>query len=228
MFAGKSVGDLSITGMIGQRMVYYWLTDLNFTGVLATHCEKESLLRPDLWDPTNPISHCSARPKEAEIESVGDQIQFATEAGFAGWLHICHVSCPESVCLVDEARASGLRISCGATPHHLKWYCSMMDRGEDGLLYKTNPPLRSIESMAMLRNQLAAGMIDLIEVDHAPHTMEEKMGPPYLSGYPSLELYREFVTEFLPRRIGISAELVKALTHDNAIKIFGDKLKIAA
>jgi len=226
MFAGKSVGDLSVTEMEDQRMVYRWLTKLDYRGPVLDHCEKERWLYSKSWNAAKPRTHGQARPKVAEIESVRDQIRLVTEEGFTGWLHICHVSCPESVLLVHRAKMSRLKISCGVTPHHLMWDNTMMDR-EDGLIYKMNPPLRGAEDVRELQLRLRLGMIDVIETDHAPHTLEEKMGPPYLSGYPSLELYGKFVTEFLPG-LGLSQDEVKALTRDNILRIFGDKLKIAA
>ncbi len=221
MFAGRSVGDLSVIDTEDQRMIYRTLAEQKFLGVLAVHCEKEAFLKPELWDPSNPISHTWARPMEAEVKSVRDQIRLAIEEGYDGHLHICHVSCPESVALINEARVVGLRISCGATPHHLMWDENMMN-GPDGLIYKMNPPLRSELAVLQLRKQLLAGMIDMIETDHAPHTALEKQPPECLSGYPSLELYREFVTEFLPS-LGLSVEKIKALTRDNILKVFSDK-----
>jgi len=226
MFAGKSVGDLSVVNEEDQRMIYRHLSERKFSGVLAVHCEKEDYLKPDLWNSDNPISHTWARPEEAEVESVRDQILLATEENFTGRLHICHVSCPDSVYLIDEAKTAGLQISCGVTPHHIMWDSSIMNR-PDGLIYKMNPPLRRLESMLKLRDQLVAGMIDVIETDHAPHTVAEKQAPLCFSGYPSLELYGKFVTEFLPS-LELSQDKIKALTRDNILRIFGDKLKFAA
>ena len=103
LYAGKSIGDLAVISIKEQKKVYKILSDLEYKGVIAVHCEKESCLKPDLWNPLNPITHSFARPKEAEIESVKDQIKFSRETGFNGILHIVHVSCPESVELIDEA-----------------------------------------------------------------------------------------------------------------------------
>lgn len=222
MYAGRSVGDLSVINEEAQRGVYRILAEQGFQGVLALHCEKEALMRPELWDPTNPISHCWARPEEAEIESVRDQIRFALEAGYQGRLHICHVSSPMSVCLIEEARTRGLGISCGVTPHHLMWDVSKMT-GADGLIYKMNPPLRNSVAVARLRQQLLEGLIDCIETDHAPHTADEKAPPLCLSGYPSLSLYRQFVTTFLPG-LGLAEDAIRALTRDNILRIFGGKI----
>jgi len=85
-----------------------------------------------------------------------------------------------------------------------------------------NPPLRSQEDVIKLREQLKQGKIDWIETDHAPHAVGEKLFPPYMSGYPTLYLYKQFVTEFLPN-LGISQEQIKKLTQDNIVKAFSDK-----
>ena len=74
MFAGKSVGDLEIVSEEDQRKVYQTLANAGYEGVLAVHCEKESEMKPDKWDPTLPISHSIARPVDAEIKSVFESI----------------------------------------------------------------------------------------------------------------------------------------------------------
>jgi len=221
LYAGESVGNLAVTDPEKQLWIYKVLTGLNYRGVLSVHCERKDLLRPDLWNPLNPMSHSKARPKESEIEAVRDQIRFVGQAEFKGTLHITHVSCPESVELVKQARKY-IKITCGVTPHHILYVQDIqMERG--GLLYKVNPPLRSLRDVEALRYCLLRGEIDLIETDHAPHAIGEKLFPPYLSGFPSMYLYKEFVEEFLPN-IGASEDLIKKMTHDNIIKIFGEKL----
>ena len=95
MFAGHSTGRLGLVTEAEQRRVYQTLTGLEYTGVLAVHCEKESCMHPEKFDPSRPWTHGTARPAEAEVRSVEDQIAFARDAGFTGLLHICHVSVPE-------------------------------------------------------------------------------------------------------------------------------------
>lgn len=221
LYAGESVGSLAITDPEEQLEIYRVLADLNYTGVLAVHCERKDLLRPDLWNPLNPMSHSKARPKEAEIEAIRDQIRFASQAKFEGTLHIAHVSCPESVELIKMARKH-IKITCEVTPHHILFAQDIqMERG--GLLYKVNPPLRSLKDIEALRYCLLRGEIDFIATDHAPHTIGEKLFFPYLSGFPSMYLYKEFVEKFLPS-ISASEDLIKKMTHDNIIKTFGEKL----
>ncbi len=191
MYAGKSVGDLAIADENDQKRVYEELAQADYDGVLAVHCEKETLFKPELWDPNNPETWNLVRPKESEIKSVKNQIRFAKEARFKSNLHICHVSAPETVEIIQEAK-SELRITCGVTPHHLTLSTLNM-KGEKGLIYKVNPPLREYETVLKLRECLKQGKIDWIETDHAPHTRKEKLSYPYLSGIQSLKVYSVFL-----------------------------------
>jgi len=216
MFAGKSVGNLEILEEEEQRKVYATLSKANFKGVLAVHCEKEKLMANN-FDSKNPISHAIARPKEAEIESVKDQIKFAIGTGFKGNLHICHASCKETIDLVQDAKKK-IKITCGVTPHHLMWSNEKMNE-EYGLLYKMNPPLRNAEDVKALQECLKQGKIDWIETDHAPHAIGEKLFSGYPSGYPSLYLYKNFVEQFLPK-LGISEKEIEKITFNNIIKTF--------
>jgi dihydroorotase len=216
MFAGKSTGDLQILKEEEQKKVYQILTDNNYIGVISIHCEKEAFMT-DTFNPSEPITHATSRPKEAEIESLKDQIRFAKEVGFRGILNICHVSCAESVELVVEAKKE-TKITCEVTPHHVMWSNEKLKEA-NGLLYKMNPPLRDEEDVIALRECIKEGKIDFIGTDHAPHTIGEKLYGPYPSGCPSLYTYKMFVEEFLPG-IGITEEQIKNMTFNNINKIF--------
>ena len=215
-FAGKSVGDLAIISEDKQRLVYKTLAENNYKGVIALHCEKESFIDNNMFNPDIPITHAYSIPTISEVQSIKDQISFAKEANFKGTLHICHVSCSESVNLINSEK--DLKITCAVTPHHVLWDESMLAR-EDGLLYKMNPPLRKKEEVNSLRDDLAKGKIDWIETDHASHAIGEKLFSPYMSGFPSLYLYKIFVEEYLPT-LGLSTNEIDKLTYDNIIKTF--------
>lgn len=220
LYAGPSVGSLAVAEEAAQKRVYEILAGCGYRGVLAVHCEKQSLFR-GAFVPAEPESHCRCRPLEAELASITDQITFAREAGFKGALHICHVSTAEAAALVRAAAEQGLRITCAATPHHLLWTDELMRlQAAAGLLYKVNPPLRPAPQNLKLRDALAQGLIDWVESDHAPHALAEKLHPPYLSGYPSLCLYKHLVTQALPEW-GLKPAQIKALTSGNIIKTFG-------
>jgi dihydroorotase len=223
MFAGNSVGNLGIIGEDEQRIVYQTLFDEGYEGVLVVHCEKESLLKPHLWNFLNPKSHSYARPDESEVESVRDQINFAEESNFMGTLHIAHVSVPESVKLIDRARKEGdIRITCGLTPHHCLLNYQSIPESREGLAYKVNPPLRDSASSWEMFNFLKEGKIDWIETDHAPHTLKEKLERPFMSGFPGLPFYPHFLS-FLKEN-GFSEEQLRNLTHVNISNTFGINL----
>lgn len=217
MFAGNSTGNMGITEYEHQRLVYRSLAENDFTGVLMVHCEKEILLRPELFNPDRPETHLLARPPEAEIESVRDQIELAEEEGFKGTLHVCHVSVPESLNIIEEMRGKiPFNITCGITPHHALLSEEDM-KGEHGVFLKMNPPLRSRGMRAELFRGLLKGRIDWIETDHAPHTIKEKLED-YASGIPVLQFYDRFIKKLFEN--GLTREMVENLTFKNIINTF--------
>ena len=184
LFAGHSTGNMGLIEEDMQKNVYHTLAQSGYDGVVALHCEKESLLRPDLEDPKDFSTHTLARPVEAEVASVSDQLEFSRVAGFTGHLHICHLSSVSSLSLIEQAKKEGRRVSCAVTPHHV--LLSNIDAKHHQLYAKMNPPLRSEEERQALFSALLEGRIDWIESDHAPHTLYDKeagaSGVPGFSG----------------------------------------------
>ena len=139
--------------------------------ILAAHCEVESLLRGGyIHDGEWAKAHghrgiCS----ESEWAEVKRDIELAERTGCR--LHLCHMSTKESVDLIREAKARGVKVTAETAPHYLA-LCDE-DMREEGR-YKMNPPLRSREDMLALRQAVVDGTIDVIATDHAPHSAEEK------------------------------------------------------
>lgn len=109
-------------------------------------------------------------PSTAEAVMVGRDILLSEYTGAR--LHVCHVSTAESVRLIREAKTRGVQVSGEATPHHL----ILTDEAVRGFSTNTkmNPPLRSAEDVAALREALIDGTIEVIATDHAPHASSEK------------------------------------------------------
>lgn len=220
-YAGHSVGNLGVIKIEDQSKVYGTLTQEGFDGVLAVHAEKESFVDSDKFNFNCPITHCHARPEISEIESVKDQISLAKKANFKGKLHIAHISSPKAVEIVNDAKLGGLDISCGICPHHFIYDWGLMwsfTNVYHGLLFKMNPPLRSPESRKQIFQYLREGKIDWIETDHAPHTLEEKMNGPFMSGIPGLPWWNIF-EEYL-RINDFSDKQIEDLTFNNVINRF--------
>ncbi|MEA2077694.1 MAG: dihydroorotase [Candidatus Marinimicrobia bacterium] len=219
LFAGKSTGDLSIPDTVSQSIVFNTLAEEKYSGVLAIHCENEADFKPELWNPEKPISHTLARPPIAEVNSIVKMIALANDAGFIGTLHVCHISLPESVEVLEEARKQiKFRITCGVTPHHLLLCDTMMEQ-KDGLLLKMNPPLRAKNTRDRLLQMLLEERIDWIETDHAPHLKQEKLEPPYASGIPGFPILPRLLQ--ILRTKGVSQALLDRITHERICDVYG-------
>lgn len=139
--------------------------------LIAAHCEVEELLKGGyIHDGEYAAKNghkgiCSA----SEWEQVKRDIEIAERTGCR--YHVCHISTKETVALVRETKARGVKVTCETGPHYLIF--TDMDLEEDAR-WKMNPPLRSAEDRAALIEGIKDGTIDMIATDHAPHSIEEK------------------------------------------------------
>ena len=87
-------------------------------------------------------------------------------------VHICHVSTKESIEIIRQAKARGVKVTCETAPHYFIYTCEkVLGRDAD---YRMNPPLREEEDRLAVIGGLLDGTIDAIATDHAPHSPEEK------------------------------------------------------
>ncbi len=133
---------------------------------VLSHCEDINLSRDGQMHEgfRSTIYGLQGIPAEAEEIMVSRDVMLAKLTG--GRLHICHVSTIGSLKIIQRAKAEGVRITCEATPHHL----TLTDEavGSYDADTKVNPPLRSEEHVAALREAVASGLVDCIATDHAP------------------------------------------------------------
>jgi len=109
-------------------------------------------------------------PSASEAAMVARDLLLAEMTG--AQLHIAHVSAAESVRLIREAKARGVRVSCEVTPHHF----TLTEEAVRGFHThaKMNPPLRAESDRQALLEGLRDGTIEVIATDHAPHTSQDK------------------------------------------------------
>ncbi|MDA9951251.1 dihydroorotase [Oligoflexaceae bacterium] len=105
-------------------------------------------------------------PRSAEIDMVARDLKLLSEYPQARY-HVLHVSCRETLDLIQSAKAKGLNATCEVSPHHL--YLSSADIEKGKTSYKMNPPLRDPADGLALRRALQDGQIDFVATDHAPH-----------------------------------------------------------
>ena len=109
-------------------------------------------------------------PHEAEEVMVARDLVLA--AGTDSRLHVPHVSTRGAVEMIRAAKARGVRVTAEVTPHHLALTDEAV-RGYDPV-FKVNPPVRTGDDVAALREGLLDGTLDAVATDHAPHPAELK------------------------------------------------------
>jgi dihydroorotase len=109
-------------------------------------------------------------PAAAEEVMIARDIALAELTGCR--LHIAHVSTAGSVRMLREAKARGVKVTAETCPH----YFTLTEEAVRGYntMAKMNPPLRTADDVAAIKQGLKDGTIDVIATDHAPHGMDEK------------------------------------------------------
>jgi len=109
-------------------------------------------------------------PARAEERMIERDLNLSAKTGAK--LHICHVSTKKGLGLIREAKRSGIKVTCEATPHHL--LLTENDVSSIGANAVMKPPLRTNDDRLALIGGLIDGTIDAIATDHAPHAPDEK------------------------------------------------------
>lgn len=109
-------------------------------------------------------------PVSAESIMVHREIALAELTGAR--LHIAHVSAEQSLSLIRNAKARGVKVTAETAPH----YFTLTENAVLGYNTnaKMNPPLRTEADRQAVREALRDGTLDAIATDHAPHSILEK------------------------------------------------------
>ncbi len=139
---------------------------------VAVHAEDEMRLRERLrlvkGEGVSVALHPEWRDAETAYRASDRLLGLARQAGRR--VHVLHVSTAEEIPLL--ARNKDLA-TVEVTPQHLS--LSAPDCYERlGTLAQMNPPIRTGAHREALWRALAAGVVDVIGSDHAPHDLEEK------------------------------------------------------
>jgi dihydroorotase len=142
--------------------------------------------------------------------------------------HAHHISTAGSVEIIKDAKAKGLPVTCEVTPHHLLLTDDAIADYDTN--YKVNPPLRTEKDVKALQKAVAAGLIDALVTDHAPHLRSEKelefLTAPF--GIASLECALSlYVKALIEPGIIDWPELISLMTHRPAAVIGIEKGIIA-
>jgi dihydroorotase len=164
---GKPVMNAS---MMRRAMEYSKIFDM----LIISHCEDSTLSCNGVMNDGIISTELGLRgiPRAAEDVMTARDISLAELTG--GRLHIAHVSTAGSVRMIRDAKSRGVKVTAETCPH----YFSLTEEAVRGYntLAKMNPPLRTVDDVAAVKQGLKDGTIDVIATDHAPHAMDEKSG----------------------------------------------------
>jgi len=112
-------------------------------------------------------------PAAAETIALATILALVRDTGVR--VHLCRLSCAESVAMVRAAKQEGLPVTCDVAVHHL--HLCDVDIGWFDSDAHLVPPLRSTRDRAALRAGVADGTIDVVCSDHAPVDEDAKQVP---------------------------------------------------
>lgn len=182
---------------------------------MAQHCEVRELTNGAVMDECSCSSDLGLPgwPSLAEELMVARDIELCRLTG--GRLHLLHLSTKGSVEMVRRAKADGLAVTAEVTPHHLSLDHELLRTFDP--VFKVNPPLRSPEDIAALREGVVDGTIDAIATDHAPHPPRDKELP--LDQAPPGMIGLEYALGAVNSVVGLTPQRIVELFSSNPARI---------
>jgi allantoinase len=168
---------------------------------------------------TEIADYLRTRPIEAELEAIGEAVDFAQRTGCA--LHVVHVSSRDGLELIATAKARGCDVTAETCPHYLLLDDSDMARL--GAVAKCAPPLRSAVEVGKLRRALSNGLVDTIGSDHSPAPPDMKLSADFFKvwgGISSCQHALPLTFEAAVLGEGLSPSVVARLTATNVARRF--------
>jgi allantoinase len=115
-------------------------------------------------DPIRYATFLASRPRAAEDEAVALMIKLSRE--FGARIHIVHHSSADSLALLRDAKAAGLKITAETCPHYLSFAAEEIPDGATE--FKCCPPIRERDNREQLWRALSDRTIDMVVSDHSP------------------------------------------------------------
>ena len=139
---------------------------------VADHCEEPTLAAGGAMHEGLVSARLGLKGIPAEAEEIMVIRDILLARLTRGHVHLCHMSTRGSVELIRWGKERGVNVTAEVCPHHL----SLTDEAVEGYNTnaKMNPPLRTAEDVAALRDAVRDGTIDVVATDHAPHHYDEK------------------------------------------------------
>ena len=174
VFMGASTGSLLVDDINALHSIFS-----SVKVPIVTHCEDNETILENYhkakakYGDEIPVSmHPSIRSADACEKSTRLAISLAQE--YDSDLHVLHISTAQELKLFSNGPIEKKRITAEVCVHHL-WF-NQDDYSELGNLIKCNPAIKTKLDQQALIEAVNSNKLDIIATDHAPHTIEEKMG----------------------------------------------------
>lgn len=143
-----------------------------FNRVLIVHAEDKNLSSGGVMHEGEVSTQLGLPAIPASAEEVMVARDICLARAFDARVHFAHISTAGSVELIRRAKKEGVPVTAETAPHYFSLSAEAV-RGYNTSA-KVNPPLRTEEDVAAIKEGLADGTIDCIASDHAPHASHEK------------------------------------------------------
>jgi dihydroorotase-like cyclic amidohydrolase len=180
------------------------------TGDLLLERQEDRLHHYQSWDSRKLIA------VHAEEETVQDILSLVRLT--RKHTHFLHVSTAKELNLIRAAKEEGLPITCGVCPHHL--YLTQADEATLKGYGVMKPSLKTANDRDALWNGIRAGVVDIIESDHAPHTRAEKERENPAFGVPGLETTVPLMLNAVAEN-RVRLEQIVPMVSSNVCRIWG-------
>ena len=203
-------------------------TAREFGGLCFVHCEDNSIIEAaesagGRAGRTSAAHHHEMRPEIAEVAAVEHILRLAEYAEAP--VYLVHLSLPQSVRALIEAKRRGVRAHGEALTHHML-LDEEMYASEHPENYLCAPPLREERRVAELRRATADGGISTISSDHCDFGLSQKI--PYCSdvrkapnGLPGVQLRLPLVMTHLVQTGEMTPQRFVEVTATNPAKLNG-------
>lgn len=180
-------------------------------GLFVFHAEHRDCIEEYKFMARDLKEYAKSRPSVCEAMAIRKILKDLGDSTLK--THIAHVS---SLSGLKELEYRSNNITVGVTPHHL--FFNVEQNFEKPSIYKVNPPIRDRLNQEGLLEAFMRKDIDVLESDHAPHSLDEKMmdfedAP---CGIPGVEtMYPIMLHHFVERSLPLS-RLVEAMCEKPA------------
>jgi dihydroorotase len=156
------------SGLMQRALIYADMFDIP----VISHCEELNIAGEGTMNDGDVATELGLKGISRAAEEVMAARDIIVAEAEGKRVHIAHISTRGSVELVRQAKKRGVKVTCETCPH----YFSLTEEAVRGYNTnaKMNPPLRTADDVAAIKEGLKDGTIDCIVTDHAPHHIDEK------------------------------------------------------